>query len=74
MTQMSNQETDTALILENELQRRVREVTRGIIQDEIRKEVKRIFLDQKDSMLIVSNVLNYSKRKTISRNHGVIVV
>lgn len=53
---MTNQETDTALILENELQRRVSEVTHGIIEKEIRKEVKRVFLEQKDSMLMEVSV------------------
>lgn len=53
---MTNQETDTALILENELQRRVSEVTRGIVEKEIRKEVRRLFLEQKDSMLMEVSV------------------
>jgi hypothetical protein len=69
MTQMTNQETDTALILENELQRRVREVTRGIIQDEIRREVKRIFLDQKDSMLMEVSIA-VGKTLQVVENEG----
>ena len=48
---MTNQETDTALILENELKRRVREVALEIVRAEIRKEVKQIFTDQKDSLM-----------------------
>jgi hypothetical protein len=48
---MENQETDTALILENELKRRVTEVTRNIVHNEIQKEVKKIFLEQKDSLM-----------------------
>jgi hypothetical protein len=69
MTQMTNQETDTALILENELTRRVREVTRGIIQDEIRREVKRIFLEQKDSMLMEVSIA-VGKTLQVVENEG----
>ena len=51
-----NQETDTALILENELKRRVREVALEIVRAEIRKEVKQIFTDQKDSLMFEISV------------------
>jgi hypothetical protein len=53
---MENQETDTALILENELKRRVREVAIDIVRAEIRKEVKQIFTDQKDSLMFEISV------------------
>lgn len=53
---MTNQETDTALILENELKRRVREVALEIVRAEIRKEVKQIFTDQKDSLMFEISV------------------
>ena len=56
MSEMSNQETDTALILENELKRRVREVALEIVRAEIRKEVKQIFTDQKDSLMFEISV------------------
>ena len=56
MNEMSNQETDTALILENELKRRVREVAIDIVRAEIRKEVKQLFLDQKDSLMFEISV------------------
>jgi len=69
MNEMTNQETDTALILENELQRRVREVTRAIIQDEIRKEVKKIFLEQKDSMLM-EVCISVGKTLKVVENEG----
>jgi hypothetical protein len=69
MNEMTNQETDTALILENELQRRVKEVTRNIIQDEIRKEVKRIFLEQKDSMLM-EVCISVGKTLKVVENEG----
>lgn len=44
---MTNQETDTALILENELKRRVSEVVRGIAADIVRKEMREEFTKQK---------------------------
>jgi hypothetical protein len=66
---MTNEETDTALILENELTRRVREVTRAIIQDEIRKEVKRIFLEQKNSMLMEVSI-TVGKTLQVIENEG----
>jgi hypothetical protein len=69
MTQMTNQETDTALILENELKRRVREVTREIIRDEIQREVKRIFLEQKDSMLMEVSI-SVGKTLQVVENEG----
>jgi hypothetical protein len=53
---MTNQETDTALILENELRRRVKEVALEIVRAEIRKEVKQIFLAQKDSLMFEISV------------------
>jgi len=56
MSQMTNQETDTALILENELRRRVKEVALDLVQVEIRKEVKQIFTDQKDSLMFEISV------------------
>lgn len=52
MTQMTNQETDTALILEGELTRRVKEVATTIIRDAVRDEVRKMFVEQKDSMLM----------------------
>jgi hypothetical protein len=56
MNEMSNQETDTALILENELKRRVREVAVELVRAEIHKEVKDIFLRQKDSLMFEISV------------------
>ena len=49
---MSNQETDTALILENELKRRVSEVVREIAHDIVRKEMREEFTRQKETMLM----------------------
>ena len=49
---MSNQETDTALILENELKRRVEEVVRGVAYDIVRREMREEFTRQKETMLM----------------------
>jgi DNA topoisomerase VI subunit B len=52
MNAMTNQETDTALILENELKRRVEQVVRGIAADIVRKEMREEFAKQKEAMLM----------------------
>jgi hypothetical protein len=49
---MTNEETDTALILENELKRRVKEAIQQVVGPIIREEVRKIFVEQKDSMLM----------------------
>jgi len=49
---MTNQETDTALILENELKRRVREVATTIIQQEVAAAIEREMSRRKDQMLM----------------------
>ena len=52
MNQMTNQETDTALILENELKRRVCEVVRGIVGDVVSEQMTKKFAEQKAEMLL----------------------
>ena len=52
MTQMTNQETDTALILENELKRRVREVVRDVVQGVIAEQMREKFAQEKANMLM----------------------
>jgi len=49
---MTNQETDTALILENELARRVREVMKNVVSDVVRNEMREQFAKHKESMLM----------------------
>lgn len=49
---MTNQETDTALILENELKRRVREVATTIIHQEVAAAIEREMSRRKDQMLM----------------------
>jgi hypothetical protein len=52
MNAMTNQETDTALILENELKRRVREVASGIIRQEVADAIAKEMSRHKDHMLM----------------------
>jgi hypothetical protein len=49
---MENQETDTALILENELKRRVTEVLGTIVYKVVREQMKAAFAEQKANMLM----------------------
>ena len=52
MSAMTNEETDTALILEGELKRRVREVSVNIVREEVSKQMQAIFIEQKTKMLM----------------------
>jgi hypothetical protein len=52
MTQMTNQETDTALILEGELKRRVADVMGQIVHKVVRREMETHFAEQKANMLM----------------------
>jgi hypothetical protein len=49
---MTNQETDTALILENELQRRVKQVLAGVVHDVVKQVMEKQFAMQKEAMLM----------------------
>lgn len=49
---MTNQETDTALILENELKRRVTEVLGTIVHKVVREQMKAVFAEQKAQMML----------------------
>ena len=49
---MTNQETDTALILENELKRRVTEVLGTIVHKVVRKQLEEAFSEQKANMMM----------------------
>lgn len=69
MTQMTNQETDTALILENELKRRVEEVVRSSVGPIIKEEVRKIFIEQKDSMLMEVSI-TVGKTLQVIENEG----
>lgn len=49
---MENQETDTALILENELKRRVREVLGIVVHSVVKEQMKKVFAEQKAEMMM----------------------
>lgn len=69
MNEMTNQETDTALILENELKRRVREVVQGIVGDIVRKEMREEFAKQKECMLMEVSIA-VGKNLQVIENEG----
>lgn len=69
MTAMTNQETDTALLLENELKRRVREVVRAelalTVGDLVNKEINKV----KESMMMeITLALGKVLRQTDKEN------
>lgn len=69
MNEMTNQETDTALILENELKRRVREVVGQVAQEIVRKEMREAFANQKETMLMEVS-LTVGKHLLLIENEG----
>ena len=50
--QMPNDEVDTALILEGELKRRVREVAIKVVNEEVARQMGVIFAEQKAKMMM----------------------
>jgi hypothetical protein len=52
MNAMTNQETDTALILENELQRRVKQVLGSVVLEVVNQAMEKRFTAQKQHMLM----------------------
>ena len=52
MTQMTNQETDTALILEGELKRRVREIVEPLVVDMVRRIIREELSKHKAEMML----------------------
>ena len=69
MNEMTNQETDTALILENELKRRVNEIVRDSVRGIIKEEVRNIFIAKKDSMMMEVSIAVGKTLQTIE-NEG----
>lgn len=49
---MTNQEVDTALLLEDALKQRVEKVTRGILRSEVHRLVDEYILKQKNDMMM----------------------
>jgi hypothetical protein len=69
MNEMTNQETDTALILENELKRRVKEVAVRIVHDIVREEIRAEFAKQKEAMLMEVSI-TVGKHLRLIENEG----
>ena len=69
MNEMTNQETDTALILENELKRRVNEAVQQVAYEIVRKEMREMFIQQKDSMLMEVSI-TVGKHLRLIENEG----
>lgn len=69
MSEMTNQETDTALILENELKRRVREVVQQVAHDIVRVKMQEEFAKQKEAMLMEISV-TIGKHLRLIENEG----
>ena len=66
---MTNEETDTALILENELKRRVKEVAVRIVHDIVREEMRAEFAKQKEAMLMEVSI-TVGKHLLLIENEG----
>ena len=69
MNEMTNQETDTALILENELKRRVKEVVQQVAHEIVRKEMRDEFTRQKEAMLMEVSI-TVGKHLRLIENEG----
>jgi hypothetical protein len=50
--QMPNSEVDTAIILEGEIKRRVKEVATTVVRDEVRRQMDFLFAEQKAKMMM----------------------
>lgn len=66
---MTNQETDTALILENELKRRVSEVVSEIVHKEVKRQMEKVFTEQKANMMMEISV-NVGKMLRVIEEEG----
>lgn len=66
---MTNEETDTALILENELKRRVKEVVQQIAHEIVRREMRDEFAKQKEAMLMEVSI-TVGKHLRLIENEG----
>ena len=56
MSQMTNEETDTALILEGELKRRVTEILAVVVRKVVDKSVEAHFAQHKSAMMLEISV------------------
>jgi len=67
--QMPNDEVDTALILEGELKRRVKEVATTVVRDEVRQQMQLLFAEKKAEMLM-EICLAVGKTMRVIENEG----
>lgn len=67
MNHITNEQTDTALILENELKRRVKEVVSGIVDMEVDAAVQRRFVAEKEKMLMEISIKIGQMLQTIEK-------
>lgn len=67
MNQMTNEETDTALILENELKRRVKEVLGTIVSFEVDSAITRRLATEKEKMMMEISIKIGQMLQTIEK-------
>ena len=67
MNQMTNEETDTALILENELKRRVKEVLGTIVGLEVDNAISRRMATEKEKMMMEISIKIGQMLQTIEK-------
>ena len=67
MNQMTNEETDTALILENELKRRVKEVVGTIVSFEVDSAITRRLATEKEKMMMEISIKIGQMLQTIEK-------
>ena len=82
MAQMTNQETDTALILEGELKRRVREIVEPLVVDMVRRIIREELSKNKAEMMLevavsvgkMLRVVEQEGRKPLWENDGLLAI
>lgn len=67
MNQMTNEQTDTALILENELKRRVKEVVGTIVSFEVDSAITRRLATEKEKMMMEISIKIGQMLQTIEK-------
>ena len=82
MNQMTNEETDTALILEGELKRRVREIVEPLVVDMVRRIIREELSKHKAEMMLevavsvgkMLRVVEQEGRKPLWENDGLLAI
>ena len=82
MNQMTNEETDTALILEGELKRRVTEILAVVVRKVVDKSVEAHFAQHKSAMMLevavsvgkMLRVVEQEGRKPLWENDGLLAI